>query len=100
MDKYFIVKTTRTLEIISCMSEMLTKVITFNVGFLISEEMLALNIGAPQVRRVEWAAIPSSRGSSRPRDQTEFPTLQANSLPSEPPGEAMRSLLKIQVTAP
>ena len=70
MDKYFIVKTTRTLEIISCMSEMLTKVITFNVGFLISEEMLALNIGAPQARRVEWAAIPSSRGSSRPRDQT------------------------------
>ena len=70
MDKYFIVKTTRTLEIISCMSEMLTKVITFNVGFLISEEMLALNIGAPQARRVEWAAIPPSRGSSRPRDQT------------------------------
>ena len=53
MDKYFIVRTTRTLEIIFYMSEMLTKVITFNVGFLISEEMLALNIGAPQARRLK-----------------------------------------------
>ena len=52
------------MEIISCMSEMLTKVITFNVGFLISEEMLALNIEAPQARRLEWVAIPFSRESS------------------------------------
>ena len=46
------------------MSEMLTKVITFNVGFLISEEMLALNIEAPQARRLVWVAIPFSRESS------------------------------------
>ena len=26
--------------------------------------------GIPQVRMLEWAAIPFSRGSSRPRDQT------------------------------
>ena len=53
MDKYFIVRTTRTLEITFYMSEMLTKVITLNVGFLISEKMLALNIGAPQARRLK-----------------------------------------------
>ena len=35
------------------------------------------------VRRLKWAAIPFSRGSSRPRDQAESPALQADSLPSE-----------------
>ena len=38
-----------------------------------------------QVRILEWVAMPSSRGSSRPRDQTRSPALQADSLPSEPP---------------
>ena len=31
--------------------------------------------------RSEWAAVPSSRGSSRPRDQTQVSALQADSLP-------------------
>ena len=35
---------------------------------------------------LEWVAIPISRGSSRPRDQTRSATLQADSLSSEPPG--------------
>ena len=37
-----------------------------------------------QARILEWVAIPFSRGSSQARDWT---TLQADSLPSEPPGK-------------
>ena len=32
----------------------------------------------------EWVAMPSSRGSSQPRDWTRSPALQADSLPAEP----------------
>ena len=39
--------------------------------------------GIPQERILEWAAIPFSRGSSRPRALT----LQVDSLLSEPPGK-------------
>ena len=39
-----------------------------------------------QARTLEWVAFPFSRGSSRPRDQTGSPALQADSLPAEPPG--------------
>ena len=45
--------------------------------------------GIFQARILEWVAIAFSRGSSQPRDQTRSPTLQADSLPSEPPGRAM-----------
>ena len=40
--------------------------------------------GILQARTQERVAKPSSRGSSRPRDPT---TLQADSLPAEPPGK-------------
>ena len=40
-----------------------------------------------QARTLEWVATPFSRGSSQPRDQTRSPALQADSLPSEPPGK-------------
>ena len=36
-----------------------------------------------QARRLEWVAIPFSRGSSQPRS----PALQADSLPAEPQGK-------------
>ena len=39
--------------------------------------------GILQARILKWIAFPSSRGSSWPRS----PTLQADSLPSEPPGK-------------
>ena len=39
-----------------------------------------------QARILEWVAIPFSRGSSRPFG---FPTLQADSLQSEPPGKPL-----------
>ena len=38
-----------------------------------------------QARVLGWVAMPSSRGSSQPRS----PTLQVDSLTSEPPGEAL-----------
>ena len=40
-----------------------------------------------QARLLEWVAIPSSKGSSQPRDWTLSPALQAHSLLSEPPGK-------------
>ena len=43
--------------------------------------------GILQARILEWAAIFSSRGSSRSGDRTHVSTLQADSLPSEPPRE-------------
>ena len=43
--------------------------------------------GILQARIPGWVAIPFSRGSSRLRDRTRSPILQADSLPSEPPGK-------------
>ena len=45
--------------------------------------------GILQTRILEWVVILFSRGSSPPRDQTWFPALQVDSLPSEPPEEDM-----------
>ena len=44
--------------------------------------------GILQARILEWVAVPFSRGSSQPRDRTQSPTLQADSLPAEPPGKS------------
>ena len=44
-----------------------------------------LSMGILQARKLEWVAISFSRGTSQPRDRTQSPTLQADSLPSEPP---------------
>ena len=46
--------------------------------------------GILQARILEWVAMPSSRGSSRdqnPGIKPRFPTLQVDSIPSEPPGK-------------
>ena len=45
--------------------------------------------GILQARALEWAAMPSSRGSSGPRDRTRICLLhrQADSLPLVPPGK-------------
>jgi len=40
-------------------------------------------MGILQARILEWVAMPSSRGSSPPRDQTR----QMGSLPLAPPGK-------------
>ena len=48
--------------------------------------------GTLQARILEWVAISFSRGSSRPRDRTWFPILQADSLQSKPPGRPQVSI--------
>ena len=54
--------------------------------------------GILQARILVWAAIPFSRGSSRPGIEPEFSALQADSLPSEPPGKPnLHSNLSFQI---
>ena len=43
--------------------------------------------GIFQARILEWVAISFSKGSSQPRIKPRSPALQANALPSEPPGK-------------
>ena len=45
--------------------------------------------GILQARILGWVAIPLSRGSSQPRDQTGPPALQVDSLPAEPPAKSL-----------
>ena len=44
--------------------------------------------GIPQARILERVAMPPSRGSSQPRDQTQVSCIAVDSLPSEPPGKS------------
>ena len=53
--------------------------------------------GILQARILDWVAIPFSRGSSRPRDGTWSPSLQADSLASEPPGESLAMSLAVML---
>ena len=43
--------------------------------------------GILQARILEWVAFPFSRGPSQPKIEPRSPTLQADSLPAEPPGK-------------
>ena len=46
--------------------------------------------GILQARILEWVAIPFSRESFRTKDQVRvFPAMEADSLPSEPPGKPL-----------
>ena len=47
---------------------------------------------SPGKKNTEWVAMPSSRGSSQPRDQTRASHIAGNSFPAEPPGKPMRSV--------
>ena len=49
-----------------------------------------LSMGILQARILEWVTMPSSRGSSQSTDRTQV-ALEANSLPSEPPGKPMHA---------
>ena len=46
--------------------------------------------GILQARILEWVAIPFSRASSQSRDRQGSPTLQADSLASEPQGKPIK----------
>ena len=43
--------------------------------------------GIFQARILQWVAFAFSKGSSQPRDRTQVSHLQADSLPTEPPGK-------------
>ena len=51
--------------------------------------------GILQVRILEWVAVPFSRGSSNPGMEPRSPALQADSLPSEPPGKPIVQLIQL-----
>ena len=53
--------------------------------------------GILQIRILEWVAMPFSRQSSQPRDQTGSPALQADSLQSELPGKYRRPLRNLSL---
>ena len=48
-----------------------------------------LSMGILQARILEWVDIPFSGGSYQPRDRTLSPSLEADSLLSEPPGKTL-----------
>ena len=75
----------------SCCSQSLSRVWLF-VTPRTAARQAPLPMGTLQARILEWVATPSSRVSSQPRS----PALQADSLPSEPPGkpECIVSTLK------
>ena len=50
-------------------------------------------LGILQARIPEWLAFPFSGRSSQPRDRTQSPALHVDSLPSEPPGKPVVTLL-------
>ena len=52
--------------------------------------------GILQARILEWVAIPFSRGSLQPRDQTQVSRIAGDSLPGEPPG----SILEVDIKEP
>ena len=47
-------------------------------------------LGILQGRILEWVAIPSPRDLPDPEIEPQSPALQADSLPSEPPGKPSR----------
>ena len=51
-----------------------------------------LSMGILQARILKWIAISFSLGFIQPRDQPRSPSLQADSLPSEPPGKPIFSI--------
>ena len=54
--------------------------------------------GILQAGILEWVAISFSRESSQPRDPTQSPASQADSLPSEPPRKHYPNFRKIENT--
>ena len=51
--------------------------------------------GILQARTLEWVAIPSSRGSSRPRDQTKVCCFAGGFFTTEPPGNIILWFLQL-----
>ena len=52
-----------------------------------------------QARILEWVAMPSSRGSSQPRDRTLVSCIAVRFFTAEPPGKSIHHILSPQLTA-
>ena len=63
-----------------------------NPGLLYSRWILYQLSHQGSTRILEWVAYPFARASSRPRNRTGSPALQADSLPTELPGEPTKVL--------
>ena len=68
----------------ACMLSCFSHVQLFAILWIVPH-LAPLYMGSLQARILEWVALPSSRGSSQPRDWIQ--TMQADSLLSEPPGK-------------
>ena len=53
-----------------CCAVLLSRVQLFATPWTVARQAL-LSMGILQARILEWVAVPSSRGSSQPRDQTQ-----------------------------
>ena len=73
-------------------AESLSSVRLFVTPWTVAHQAL-LSMGILQARILEWVAMPSSRESSDPGIESRSPALQADSLPSEPPGKPYLLLL-------
>ena len=62
----------RSLYIVLCYADLLSCVRLFVTPRTVASQT-PLSMGILQARIVEWVAMPSSRGSSQPRDQTQVP---------------------------
>ena len=65
---------------------MLSHVQLFAIPWTVAHQA-PLSMGILQVRILEWVAIPFTRGFPEPGIGPRSPALQADSLPSEPPGD-------------
>ena len=59
----------------------------------------SLSMGILQARILEWVAMPSSRGSSRSRDQTQVSCIAGRFFTAEPPGKPCCFYTFYQITA-
>ena len=95
-------------ESLCCLLETITTLLMDYKWVLVTQSCLTLgdnvdcSLPGPSVHGIlqawilEWVAIPFFRGSSQPRIESKSPALQADSLPSEPPGKP-NSQYKIKV---
>ena len=75
-----------------CTCQSLSRVRLFVTPWIVARQA-PLSLGILQARRLEWVAMPFSRGSSQPRDRTQVSCMQAGSLPSEPQGSPVYAQL-------
>ena len=55
-------------------------------------------MGIIQARILEWVAMPSSRGSSQPRDQTQLSCIAGRFFSFKPPGKPMEYYISVQIS--